>query len=152
MRILRKRRTLSERGHHFCEFCEKVARFPRVEVVDFPKNSLNFHAKRTNSLNVHEKRTCSEKGSNFCEFCENDVRFPWVEFLDFRKIGPRAWTQTPNTNMNTNTEPNTNRTLPWSRTQAKPNRTHFRTHLAFSEHRTAFSANPDKNVDSWCSG
>ena len=147
---------LSERGCHFCEFCENDARFPWVELIDFPNNSLNFHEKRTNSLkfyekrtnslNIHEKRTFSEKGCRFCEFCENDARFPWVEFIDFRKIGPRTWTRTPNTNMNTNmntnTEPNTNRTLPWSRTQAKPNQTHFRTDLAFSNTRTAFSAHP----------
>ena len=61
---------------------------------------------------------------HFCELCEKDARFPRVEFVDFLKIGPRTWTRTPNTNMNTN------RTLPWSRTQAKPNRTHFRTDLA----------------------
>ena len=34
---MRKRRTCSERGCHFCEFCEKDARFPRVEFVHFRK-------------------------------------------------------------------------------------------------------------------
>ena len=28
---------ISERGSHVCEFCEKDARFPRVEFVDFLK-------------------------------------------------------------------------------------------------------------------
>ena len=37
------------KGKYFCEFCEQYARFPWVEFVDFPKNSLN----------VNEKRTCS---------------------------------------------------------------------------------------------
>ena len=55
--FLRKRRTLSERGRHFCEFCENGARFPRVEFVDFPNNSLNVYEKRAKSLNVNEKRT-----------------------------------------------------------------------------------------------
>ena len=67
-----KRRTLLEKGCLFCEFCENDARFPWVEFVDFPKNSLTFS----------EKRTFSEKGRHFCEFCENDARFPWVEFVD----------------------------------------------------------------------
>ena len=90
----------SERGCHFCEFCENDARFPWVELIDFANNSLNFHDKRTNSfkfyekhinsLNIHEKRTFSEKGFHVCEFCENGVRFPWVEFVDFLKIGPRT--------------------------------------------------------------
>ena len=71
--FLRKRRTFSERGCHFCEFCENDACFPWIEFVDFPKNSLSFH----------EKRTVSEKGRHFREFCENDARFPWVEFVDF---------------------------------------------------------------------
>ena len=37
LRIMRKICTLSERGRHFCEFCEKDARFPRVEFVGFLK-------------------------------------------------------------------------------------------------------------------
>ena len=37
LRFLRKRRTLSEGGRHFCEFCENDARFPRVEFVYFLK-------------------------------------------------------------------------------------------------------------------
>ena len=80
----------SERGRHFCEFCEKDARFPRVEFVDFPNNSLNFNEKRTNSQNVHEKHTFSETGCHFCELCEKDARFPRVEFIGFLKIGPRT--------------------------------------------------------------
>ena len=106
---MRKRRTFSERGCHVCEFCEKDARFPRVEFVDFPKNSLNFNEKRTNSLNVHEKRIFSEKGVisansakkthvfrgvefisaenvNFCEFCEKDVTFPKGRICFRRKM------------------------------------------------------------------
>ena len=71
-----EKRTFSEKGYQFCEFCENDARFPRVEFVDFPNNSLNFNG----------KRTFSEKGCHFCEFCENDLRFPWVEFINFLKI------------------------------------------------------------------
>ena len=65
----------------FCEFCENGARFPRVEFVDFPENSLNFN----------KKRTFSEKGCHFCEFCENDVRFAWVELVDFLQAGERGF-------------------------------------------------------------
>ena len=90
LRILRKRRTFSERGRHVCEFCEKGNRFPMVEFVAFPKKSLKFNDNHTNSLNVHEKHTFSEKGCHVCEFCENDVRFPWVELVVFLKIGPRT--------------------------------------------------------------
>ena len=68
-----KKHTFSEKWRHFCEICENDARFPCVEFVDFPNNSLNFN----------EKRTFSEKGSHVCEFCENDARFPRVEFVDF---------------------------------------------------------------------
>ena len=82
-----EKHTFSEKGRHFCEICENDARFPWVELVDFPKNSLNVYEKRTNSLNVHEERTFSERGCHFCKFCEKDARFPRVEFADFRKIG-----------------------------------------------------------------
>ena len=71
-----KKRTCSEKGCRFCEFCENDVRFPWVEFVYFLKNSLIFH----------EKHTFSEKGCHFREFCEKDVRFPRVEFVDFRKI------------------------------------------------------------------
>ena len=42
LRILRKRRTFSERGCHFCEFCEKDARFQKGDVifVIFPKRRM----------------------------------------------------------------------------------------------------------------
>ena len=50
--FMRKRRTFSERGCHVREFCEKDARFPWVEFVDVPNNSLKIHNKRTNSQNV----------------------------------------------------------------------------------------------------
>ena len=65
------------KNNDFLEFYENDARFPWVEFVDSPKNSLDFY----------ETHTFSEKGRHFCEFCENDARFPWVEFVDFRKIG-----------------------------------------------------------------
>ena len=59
---------MSTKNAHFqkhifivCEFYEKDARFPRVEFVDFPNNSLDFNEKRTNSLNVHGKHIISEK-------------------------------------------------------------------------------------------
>ena len=32
-----EKRTFSEKGSHFCEFCENDARFPWVEFVDFRK-------------------------------------------------------------------------------------------------------------------
>ena len=40
-----KKTHVSERGRHFCELCEKDARFPRVEFVDVSNNSLNLHEK-----------------------------------------------------------------------------------------------------------
>ena len=86
---MRKRHTLSEGGVIFANYAKKT-RFPRVEVADFPNNSLNFHEKRTHSLNVHEKHTCLEKGYKVCELYEKDTRFPRVEFIDFLKIGPRT--------------------------------------------------------------
>ena len=92
-----KKHTFSEKGFHFCEFCENCARFPWIDFLDFPNNSLNVHEKRTNSLKFYEQHTNSlniqEKTHMFrktcclfCEFCENCARFPWVEFVDFRKI------------------------------------------------------------------
>ena len=71
-----EKRTFSEKGCHFREFCENDARFPWVEFVDFPNNSLN----------PNEKHIFSEKSCHFREFCENDARFPRVEFVDFLKI------------------------------------------------------------------
>ena len=57
-----EKRTFSEKGRHFCEFCEKDARFPRVEFVFGEK-------------------------TNFCEFCEKDARLPRVELVAFRTSG-----------------------------------------------------------------
>ena len=44
-----------KKGCHFCEFCENDVRFPWVEFVDSPNNSLNFC----------KNRTFSEKNKNF---------------------------------------------------------------------------------------
>ena len=56
---LHEKRTFSKTGCHFCEFCENDARFPWVELVDFPKNSPNVDEKHTKSVNNHKKRTNS---------------------------------------------------------------------------------------------
>ena len=58
---------ISIKGHHFCEFCEKEERFPRVEFVDFPNNSVNVYEKRTHSLNVSKEYTVSEKVTDFAK-------------------------------------------------------------------------------------
>ena len=72
MLISVKKTHVSERGCHFCEFCENDARFPRVEFVDLPKKSRNFHEKtlnfnekRTSSLNVHEKTYIFAENAQF---------------------------------------------------------------------------------------
>ena len=41
-----KKTHVFRKGRHFCEFCENDVRFPWVEFVDSPKNSLNFYEKR----------------------------------------------------------------------------------------------------------
>ena len=66
-----KKTYVFRKGCHVCDFCENDARFPWVELIYFPNNSVNFdekrtnslkfYEKRTNSLNIHEKRTFSEK-------------------------------------------------------------------------------------------
>ena len=68
-----EKRTVSEKGRHFREFCENDARFPWVEFVDFPKNSLKFHQEFiTFSVKTHKFNKCSRK--NAC-FEKKDVIF-----------------------------------------------------------------------------
>ena len=38
LNVQKKKRTLSKKGRHFCEFCENDTCFTRVEFVDFPKD------------------------------------------------------------------------------------------------------------------
>ena len=40
-----KKTHVFRKGCHFCDFCENDARFPWVELIDFPNNSVNFHEK-----------------------------------------------------------------------------------------------------------
>ena len=67
------KRTFSENGCHVCDFCEKDARFPRVEFVYISQEFTKFQ----------QKTHIFRKICNCCEFCEKDVRFPRVEFVDF---------------------------------------------------------------------
>ena len=50
--------SISAKNTNFCEFCEKDARFPWVEFVDFPKNSLTVHEKRTISMEKKTQTPC----------------------------------------------------------------------------------------------
>ena len=54
-----KKTHVFRRGGHFSEFCENDARFPWVELIDVPNDSLNFHEKRTNSLELYKTMTNS---------------------------------------------------------------------------------------------
>ena len=60
-----EKQSIPANNTHFFELCEKDARSPRVEFVDFPNNSLNFNETHTSSLNVHETHTFSEKRVSF---------------------------------------------------------------------------------------
>ena len=95
-----EKHTFWEKGHHFREFCENDARFPWVEFVDFPKNSLKFHKEFTKfSLKTHKFNTFSRKthifrkGTSFLRILRKWRTFPMGRICrfpqEFIEIPPR---------------------------------------------------------------